>query len=368
MKKFIRTLIFVLLTIVIGMGYTYLADGSTPRYELPRFSNVEDLIEWIETTDAASFQSGRFERGLLSLRNHGEIFIPHFTDPNVNRGQITVILRSTNIIILFDYPTSMGQVTARAGNFDPRYSTVYEEGGISGYYTATRGEAALEISYVSDKIVYTKNSSDGELVEQKISYALVNNISNDGFPIEFTIFAVDGLELGVTRYNVASDEHLGTLIWEAIPITYRPEDRPDDTLVMTAISPVHPEIAHDSSVPRTIRLEIDNPTFTINNIQYTTDAAPFVDTSWNNRVMIPLRAVAEALGVRVDWNPDTRVVVVYARTGTIRFLAGHHITTTIHGRSEIRGNRVFVPREFVSEVLGARVRWDEENSAIYIYE
>lgn len=38
-----------------------------------------------------------------------------------------------------------------------------------------------------------------------------------------------------------------------------------------------------------------------------TDAAPFVDE--NSRTLVPLRAIGEAMGLKVDWNPDTNEAI-----------------------------------------------------------
>ncbi|MEW9667961.1 copper amine oxidase N-terminal domain-containing protein [Ammoniphilus sp. 3BR4] len=46
--------------------------------------------------------------------------------------------------------------------------------------------------------------------------------------------------------------------------------------------------------------------YTVNGEQKTSDAAPFIDK--NGRTQLPVRAVAEAFGALVGWDPATQTV------------------------------------------------------------
>ena len=56
-----------------------------------------------------------------------------------------------------------------------------------------------------------------------------------------------------------------------------------------------------------IYLKIDDAKMMVNNDIIELDAAPFIA---GNRTLVPVRAISEAFGSRVDWDPDDRVVVI----------------------------------------------------------
>lgn len=61
-----------------------------------------------------------------------------------------------------------------------------------------------------------------------------------------------------------------------------------------------------------------------------TDAKPFIDN--NNRTMVPLRAVGEALGLFVDWDSVTREAVFSNGDIEIRFPIDSTIAKTSDGK------------------------------------
>ncbi|MCL1863583.1 MAG: copper amine oxidase N-terminal domain-containing protein [Defluviitaleaceae bacterium] len=82
--------------------------------------------------------------------------------------------------------------------------------------------------------------------------------------------------------------------------------------------------------------------------------------------MIPLRAIAEGLGADVDWNEATRTVSI-TRNGQTAFVTIDMPLPDGMGVAVIEGGRTFVPARYVSEILGAQVRWDDASRAVYIY-
>lgn len=90
------------------------------------------------------------------------------------------------------------------------------------------------------------------------------------------------------------------------------------------------------------------------------------------RVLVPLRGVFERLGADVEYRQDTRTIAVL-RSGTLIQLHVGSREARINGRTTvldvpptvIRG-RAMVPLRFVSEALGARVRYDAGARTVYI--
>lgn len=100
------------------------------------------------------------------------------------------------------------------------------------------------------------------------------------------------------------------------------------------------------------------------------DAQPFINQ--DNRTLIPVRAVVEEMGCLVDWNGDNQLVTITKDDITIQLKIGEKKATvngseiTFDTSADIVQSRTFVPLRFVSETLGAKVGWIEEQKTTYI--
>ncbi len=100
------------------------------------------------------------------------------------------------------------------------------------------------------------------------------------------------------------------------------------------------------------------------------DAKPFMDKS--NRVQVPVRFVSEALGAEVRWNsPSKQVTVKMGEDITVLTLGKKAFT--VNGQTkqmdtvaQEKQNRTFVPLRFVSEALGAKVIWHSDLYSVEI--
>lgn len=91
----------------------------------------------------------------------------------------------------------------------------------------------------------------------------------------------------------------------------------------------------------------------------------------NGRVLVPVRAIFEAMGAEVRWNAETRTVtskldntiVVMQIDSTTMRINGE--PKTIDVAPQIISNRTLVPARAAAEVFGARVQWlGEENKVV----
>ena len=124
-----------------------------------------------------------------------------------------------------------------------------------------------------------------------------------------------------------------------------------------------PQPAQPSSGQALLRLSIGSVTYTHNGIMQTAEVAPFIR---DGRTMVPLRIVAEALGADVAWDGPTRTVTIVAGGNTLRLVIDTPLPGDM-GTPVIVGGFTFVPARYVSEMLGASVRWDGANQAVYVY-
>ena len=100
------------------------------------------------------------------------------------------------------------------------------------------------------------------------------------------------------------------------------------------------------------------------------DVAPF---QVGNRTMVPMRAIFEALGAEVQWNDSTQTVTATKDASNVQLTIGETDalvdgqTVALDVPAMIRRGSTMVPLRFVSESLGADVRWSEANQMVSIF-
>lgn len=110
-----------------------------------------------------------------------------------------------------------------------------------------------------------------------------------------------------------------------------------------------------------------------------TDGKPYVDNT--GRVQVPIRIVAEALGLRVHWNAERQSVTFineyYDSDGSLR----ETVVSMTMGQdwyemygSEIKmdtapiiqNERVYVPLRFIAEAFGVETNWDGKTKTVHL--
>lgn len=100
------------------------------------------------------------------------------------------------------------------------------------------------------------------------------------------------------------------------------------------------------------------------------DAQPFVDA--RNRTLVPIRFVSEAMGAKVDWENDTRTVVIQKDEDVIRYTIGQPVAyrngemLTFDSYGIIKESRTLVPLRFIAEMLACDVEWEENTQTVVI--
>ena len=115
-----------------------------------------------------------------------------------------------------------------------------------------------------------------------------------------------------------------------------------------------------------MRLSIGSVVFTRMGEIVQNDVAPFIDPAYN-RAMVPLRVIAEGMGASVTFDDNIRTVFI-RKNGQEAHLTIDQPLSGGMGTPVIQNDRTFVPLRYVSEILGATVRWNEETRAVYIYQ
>lgn len=107
----------------------------------------------------------------------------------------------------------------------------------------------------------------------------------------------------------------------------------------------------------------------INGKTVANDVAPKIV---NDRTMLPIRFIAEALGAKVDWIEESQTVKITAENIDISLVIGEDFATVngekidLDSPSFIENDRTYLPIRFVSEKLGADVSWDDVTQTVSI--
>ncbi|WP_273327567.1 copper amine oxidase N-terminal domain-containing protein [Vallitalea guaymasensis] len=100
------------------------------------------------------------------------------------------------------------------------------------------------------------------------------------------------------------------------------------------------------------------------------DAQPFIDA--NNRTLVPIRFISEALGGQVSWDGDLQQATITYDKKIIKLVINKKEITVddqvqvMDTQAILKDSRTYVPVRFVSEAMGANVEWDSTNYIVYI--
>lgn len=92
----------------------------------------------------------------------------------------------------------------------------------------------------------------------------------------------------------------------------------------------------------------------------------------DNRTLVPVRGIFEALGMTIDWNDETRTVLaykdgVYIELPIDSYTVYHNtIELSIDVPAQIIDGRTLVPVRLISECAGAVVDWDSDTRSVRI--
>ncbi|RDV84214.1 copper amine oxidase N-terminal domain-containing protein [Ammonifex thiophilus] len=137
-----------------------------------------------------------------------------------------------------------------------------------------------------------------------------------------------------------------------------PQLTPENSVNLETIAPTPPPAPVTPVSPANVILKLNGQLFF-------TEPPAFIDQ--NNRTMVPARALMEALGCQVDWNPVNREVTVTKGDKVIKMYIDQSaysvngVTKKMDTAPIIVGDRTFVPLRFVAqEMVGVRLEVSQE--------
>ena len=138
----------------------------------------------------------------------------------------------------------------------------------------------------------------------------------------------------------------------------------------------NPETQPEPSDPETADPEPSDPEpsdirIFLDGRQISTEAAPYIE---NDRILIPVRSVTEALGAKVDWDSATRTVTICRAAKEIIMIIDEEYATVngervmLDAAPGITGGATYLPLRFVSENFSQLVEWNSVNRTVKISE
>lgn len=121
-----------------------------------------------------------------------------------------------------------------------------------------------------------------------------------------------------------------------------------------------------------IILTINKPIMTINGTEKNIDDEGNTPVIVNNRTLLPVRAVVEAMGGSVEWDGNSRTVVLKKNTDTIQLKIDSYTALlnneehTLDTVPIIINDRTMLPIRFIAESFDFNVEWNEENQQVII--
>ena len=99
------------------------------------------------------------------------------------------------------------------------------------------------------------------------------------------------------------------------------------------------------------------------------DVAPYIK---NDRTMVPMRAIFEALGAEVSWDDATKTAIGKKGNVEVKITIGENVlykngeAITLDCAAEITNDRTMVPVRAISEAFGCTVEWNNETKTVEI--
>ena len=170
------------------------------------------------------------------------------------------------------------------------------------------------------------------------------------------------------RMRVALDEKVsvGNTSFDNLKITVHGKQ----AVLLNAGYHPNAEVVGELAAPSvTLKMTLGKTDYTLNGETKTMDVAPIIR---NDRTMLPVRYVAEALGAEIAWDGATSTATLKTADTEIKITVGAK-DALVNGKSValdspafIENDRTYMPVRFVAETLGGTVAWDGATSTATI--
>lgn len=193
----------------------------------------------------------------------------------------------------------------------------------------------------------------------------VITIKIDSESDEASVITLTGGTVKLER-NLAEGDYDATLSGKALN---EDEDDVMDAIAFRVITPA----PGDTQAGETVVFTIGSNDYMIGSVKMTSDVAPYINE--NGRTMLPLRALANALGVtdsQIIWSDAEHSVVIFKGDATLKVVIGqmffnkNGVMVPMDTQAVIMNSRTFLPLRAMGEALGATITWDEATRTVTV--
>lgn len=244
-----------------------------------------------------------------------------------------------------DFEAGKQSAQASADNREGGKKDGYKDGYVEGYEAAKRNSEVKDADYEKG---YSDGYAAGYADYQKDEY---NYPVSADYDSHYDVGYSEGYDAG---YSQAWDEdNAGGLPGDATTVSE--------------------EIAGCGGVPGAINVKLDDACIAFGSVR---------PVNKNGRVMVPVRAILEALGAKVAFDDTAKTVTATLNGETLRHQIGTETVEVYSGagtdtqpstvvmdcKSYIQGGRTMVPVRFISEALGYEVEWDGDYQTVAVLD
>ncbi len=128
-------------------------------------------------------------------------------------------------------------------------------------------------------------------------------------------------------------------------------------------------VGNSTTAGTVLKMTLGKSEYTLNGVTKTMDVVPIIR---NDRTMLPVRDVAEALGAEVAWDGATSTATLKTADTEIKITTGaptalvNGTAVTLDSPAFLESDRTYMPVRFVAEMLGGTVAWDGATSTATI--
>lgn len=369
-------------------GYTFLGWDALPEVmpdndvicnavlaEAPTANELQGVLTEEEVSDgytasaqiAVTTASSDMQTAIDAKAEYTPALILDITLEKVKDGEQPQAITETDSLVMFtvDIPAEV------QGNFS--YIVLREHNGAVDALTETPNENGEYVKFVGGKLeIYANRFSTYTLLAKEIvRTGGLGTAGISGCTVRFETNGAGSISSqSLTRGSKATEPEAPAKKGYIFDGWYKDKELTEKFSFATAINKTITLYAKWIEAPKAeILLTIGEKTAIVNGETITNDVAPVIV---NDRTMLPIRFIAEALGATVGWDKATKTATVELGEISIAIVIGEEFAT-VNGKvveldspSFIEDSRTFLPIRFVTENLGAKVEWNAGDKTVTI--
>ena len=345
-----------------GANVTYSTDGTNYTSTNPAFTDTGTYTVYYKAVkdnheDVTSSVSVEITKATLIATYAGEM---------IRAGQTPILaVTVTGFVGGETAETAEDYVAPTVSNDNTEVGeyTLTPEGGSAKNYTFT---------YEAGTLIIRKKSTSGGTSSSSKDYAISVDSAKNG---KVTVSPKSADKGDTVTITVKPDK--GYVLDELVitdkkgnEIDYKAKGDNKFTFKMPASKvEIEATFAPEKAEECTIVLTLGSTAATVFGTPVLNDVAPIAR---NNRTMLPIRFIAEALGARVDWDQPTQKVTITRGTLVIEIFLNSDVAyvngqpVQLDSPAFAENNRTYLPLRFVAENLGATVEWEQATQRVII--